>query len=331
METKKDILKTITRFAQASEWDRVIKEYHKLLAMDPEEITLQNSMGDAYSKLGEHRKAFEHYLKVLDDTQKKGNQTKLNFLYKKIAKLDPRKFDLEGKELHRMILKAVAAKDFFDKEDFENALPALKEAVKYDKSNINLYIMLGEVYEKNTDIGNAVEAYVKALRLMVEKDKKTEALDIAGRILKMEKENVEASAMIAEDLMKNGKKEEAEEMFKDILLTLGDKNLIAEGKEIARRAKEMQVSYGEQFYAYFLFKDGQFDEAKKILEEKYELSIEEKLLMGKIYFKTEEFEKAKTMLLSMDPEVINASDEIMEQIGDVFLKTREYKKASEYQ
>ncbi|MFP4466013.1 MAG: tetratricopeptide repeat protein [Candidatus Goldiibacteriota bacterium] len=330
METKKDILKTITRFAQASEWERVIKEYHKLLEMDPDDITLHNSIGDAYSKLGEHRKAFEYYMKVLNDTQKKGNQTKLNFLYKKIAKLNPRKFDLEGKDTHHMIVKTVQAKDFFDKDDFENALPALKEAVKLDKSNINLYIMAGEIYEKNTDIGNAVEAYVKALRLMVEKDKKTEALDITNRILAMEPENVEAGAMAAEDLILKGKKEEAENMFKDILITLGDKNLTAEGKEIAKRAKDLGISYGEQFYAYFLFKSGQFDEAKKILEEKYELSIEEKLLLGKIYFKCGDFEKAKEMFLSMDPEVINSSDEILEQIGDIFLKTREYKKASVY-
>jgi tetratricopeptide (TPR) repeat protein len=330
METRKDILKTATRYAQSGEWDKVIKEYLKLLEMEPNDVALHNSLGDAYAKMGDNRKAFENYLKVLGDSATKSNPTKLVFLYKKIAKLDPKKFDLEGKAIHETISRTVRARELYDKQDYEAALPALKEAVMSDKMNPDLYMMLGEVYEKQTDIGNSVEAYVKALRIYFEKERKDEALAIAHKIIKMHKGNTDAIAMIAEDLVKTGKKEEADEMFKDVLINLADKNLIAQGKDIAKRAMDLQIKYGEQFYAYFLFKDNAFDEAKKILESKYDLTLEEKLLLGKIYFKTMDYDKARSMLLSMDPEVINESDELLEQIGDVYLKLRDHKKASEY-
>ena len=90
MDKKKDILRTVTRYAQAGEWVKVIGEYEKLLKMDPNDISLFNSIGDALVKLNEHRKAYEWYIKVLDDYQRRGNTAKIPFMYKKIAKLNPR-------------------------------------------------------------------------------------------------------------------------------------------------------------------------------------------------------------------------------------------------
>ncbi len=330
MEDRADILKTITRLAQAGEWQKVIAEYSKILANEPDNPTLHNSMGDAYVKLGDYKKAFEHYLKVLEDMQKKGNTSKLVFLYKKIAKLDPKKFDLEGKTLHETISKTVKARELYESGDYENALPVIKEAIRLDKMNPDLYMMAGDIAEKSTDIGNAVENYVKALRIMVEKNKKEEAMCVAEKVIKLDPGNVDAAAMKAEDLLLKGNKQEAEDIFKELLITLAEKELVASGKEMAYRAMQLNISYGPQFYAYFLFKDGKFEEAKKVLEVKYDLTTEEKLLLGKIYYKTSEFDKAKAVLLSLDPDVINENVEILEQIGDVYLKLREHRQASAF-
>ncbi|PKL91353.1 MAG: hypothetical protein CVV21_09065 [Candidatus Goldiibacteriota bacterium HGW-Goldbacteria-1] len=332
MELKKDILKTVTRYAQAGEWVKVIAEYEKLLKTDPDDINVHNSIGDAFSKMGEDRKAFEHYLRVLNDPQIKANPTKMSFLNKKISKLDPKKFDLDGKALHETISKSVKAKDMFEKQDGgdASALPALKEALTNDKMNPELFMMLGEVYEKQTDIGNAIESYVKALRIYVEKNNSSKGLELAKKIINLQKENTDALAMIAEDMVKNGKKEEAEEMFKDVLINLAEKNLVAEGKGVSKRAMELGITYGEQFFSYFLFKDGKYEDARKILEKKYSLTLEEKLLLGKICYKMNDFEKAKSVFLSMDPAIINESEELLDQIGDVFLKLRELKTSSEY-
>jgi len=330
MEDRADILKTITRLAQSGEWQKVILEYSKILANEPDNATLHNSMGDAYVKLGDNRKAFEHYLRVLDDMQKKGNSAKLPFLYKKISKLDPRKFDLDGKALHETIAKTVKARELYEAGDYENAAPLIKEAIRVVMLTADLYMMAGDISEKATDIGNAVENYVKALRIMVEKNRKEEAMCVAEKVMKLDPGNVDAAAMAAEDLVLKGKKQEAEDMFKGLLITLAEKELTASGKEMAHRAMLLNISYGPQFYAYFLFKDGKFEDAKKVLEVKYDLTTEEKLLLGKIYYKTSEFDKAKAMLLSLEPDVINENIEILEQIGDVYLKLREHRQASSF-
>ena len=124
----------------------------------------------------------------------------------------------------------------FEKEEGgdASALPALKEALANDKMNPELFLMLGEVYEKQTDIGNAIEAYVKALRIYVEKKNSAKGLEIARKIVNLQKENTDALAMIAEDLVGKGKKEEAEEMFKDVLINLADKNLVSSGKGVSK-------------------------------------------------------------------------------------------------
>jgi tetratricopeptide (TPR) repeat protein len=330
IENKKDILKTVTRYAQTGEWEKVIKEYEKLLQMDPDDISLHNSIGDAYAKIDQDRKAFEHYLIVLKDYQQKENLSKINFLYKKIAKLNPRKFDLEGKALHEKLVKIIEAQEFFNKGDFSRAIPALKEAHKLDSKHLDVLLCLAEACEKQMLIGDSVEAYEKALRLYKEMGKINEAINIAKKIINLDKTNVEALAMLAEEMIKNGEKEKAEELFKDIFISIAEENAVQTGIQIARRAMDLSISYGKQFYAYFLFKDNKIDEAKRILETEYELSQEEKVLLGKIYFKTGEYQKSKSMLLSLEANIINENEELLEQIGDVFLKMAEYKKAAEY-
>ncbi|HDQ25742.1 MAG TPA: tetratricopeptide repeat protein [bacterium] len=330
MESKKDILKTVTRYAQAGDWPKVIKEYEKLLQLEPNDINLLNSMADALSKTGENRKAFEIYIKILDDYQKKGNTSKIPFLYKKIAKLNPRKFDLDGKALFDKITRIVEAVDFFNKDDLTRAVPALKEAVKLDSANVDLYVKLGEACEKQMLIGEGAEAYTKAMRLYIEKRSSQEAIDMAKKILNLDKSNTEAMSMMAEELIRKGKRTEAEDMYKEILISAAEKGASTEGREIAKRAMEQGIEYGKQFYAYFLFKENKTDEAKKILEGSYDLTPEEKVLLGKIYFKSAEYEKGKNVLLSLDPEIVNGSEEILEQIGDTYLKMREDKKSGEY-
>ncbi|MCX8093479.1 MAG: hypothetical protein N3E50_04860 [Candidatus Goldbacteria bacterium] len=329
-ENKKDILKTVTRYAQAGEWDKVIKEYEKLLQMDPNDISLHNSIGDALAKVEQDRKAFEHYLIVLKDYQQKENLSKIGFLYKKIAKLNPRKFDLEGKALYEKIVKIVEAQDFFYKGDYSRAIPSLKEAHKLDSKNLDVLLCLAEACEKQMLIGDAIEAYEKALRLYKDMGKINEAINIAKKIINLDKTNTEALAMLAEEMIKNGEKEKAEELFKDIFISIAEQNDIQTGIQIAKRAMDLSISYGKQFYAYFLFKDNKIDEAKRLLESEYELTQEEKVLLGKIYFKTGEYQKSKSMLLSLESNIINESEELLEQIGDVFLKMTEYKKAAEY-
>jgi len=329
-ENKKDILKTITRYAQTGEWEKVIKEYEKLLQMDPNDISLHNSIGDALVKIDQDRKAFEHYLIVLKDYQQKENLSKIGFLYKKIAKLNPRKFDLEGKALHEKIVKMIEAQDLFYKGDYSRAIPALKEAHKLDSKNLDVLLCLAEACEKQMLIGDAIEAYENILRLYREMNRTDEAIDVAKKIINLDKTNIDALAMMAEEMIKKGEKQQADELFKDIFISIAEENSIQKGIVIAKRAMDLSISYGKQFYAYFLFKDNKIDEAKRILESETELTQEEKVLLGKIYFKTGEYMKSKSMLLSLEADIINESEELLEQIGDVFLKMTEYKKAAEY-
>ncbi len=330
MEQKKDILKTITRYAQTGEWEKVLKEYEKLLAMEPDDINTHNSMGDALVKLGRERKALDHYKKVYEDHQKKGNIAKLSFLQKKIAKLDCSRFDPESKSFCEKMSKTVDAQSSYNTQDFSNAIPALKELIKTDKYNVELLYKLADACEKQLMVGDAVEAYVRAVRILLEKGNHAEAVNLAKKILELEKGNTEAMSVMAEDLAVSGKKEEAEEMFKELLINLAEKNAVAQGRIVAKRAMEHKSEYGKQFYAYFLFKDNEILEAKKVLEGSYELSPEEKVLLGKIYYKTAEYSAAKTVLMSLDSEVINENSEILEQIGDILLKLREHRQAEDY-
>jgi len=329
-DSKKDILKTITRQAQAGEWDKVIKGYEELLSRDPDDISLHNSLGDAYAKTDEHRKAFEHYLKVLEDYQKTKQIAKINFLYKKISKLNPRKFDLEGKALHDKLTSIVNALALYDREDYDEAIPALKEAIKHDSFNMDLFMRLGDACERKMLIGDAVEAYVKLLRILVEKQMFEEAFAAAEKILSLDKENVDAKGILAESYIIKGDKEKGQQAFSEILAHIKEKNLIPQGKEVAKRAMDYSLQVGREYYAYFLFKDNKIEEAKKVLADAYDLTLNEKILLGKLHFKTLDYDKAKEIFMSLSPEIIQDNVEINELLGDIYLKLREHKKSAGY-
>src|SRR5208282_5540281 len=76
-------------FLQQNKLQNAINEYEKILAVEPRDLAILNTVGDVYARLGQNEKAIERFLIVGESYASDGLTLKSIAMYKKITKLDP--------------------------------------------------------------------------------------------------------------------------------------------------------------------------------------------------------------------------------------------------
>ena len=86
---KQKVLSAAEKYVQQGKMQNAIAEYEKVLKADPKDLTVTNTVGDLYSRLGEADKATECFKSVGDAYANQGFTVKAIAMYKKISKLKP--------------------------------------------------------------------------------------------------------------------------------------------------------------------------------------------------------------------------------------------------
>ncbi len=86
---KQKVLSAAEKYVQQGKMQNAIAEYEKVLKADPKDLTVTNTVGDLYSRLGEASKATECFKTVGDAYANQGFTVKAIAMYKKISKLQP--------------------------------------------------------------------------------------------------------------------------------------------------------------------------------------------------------------------------------------------------
>src|ERR1700680_4410667 len=90
---KQKVLSTAEKFVQQGKLPNAIAEYEKVLKADPKDLTVMNTVGDLYSRLGNTDKAVECFKSVGDAYATQGFTVKAIAMYKKLSKI---KHSFEG-------------------------------------------------------------------------------------------------------------------------------------------------------------------------------------------------------------------------------------------
>ena len=90
---KQKVLSAAEKFVQQGKLQNAITEYEKIIKADPKDLTVMNTVGDLYSRLGESERAIECFKNVGDAYAQQGFTVKAIAMYKKLSKLRP---TLEG-------------------------------------------------------------------------------------------------------------------------------------------------------------------------------------------------------------------------------------------
>ncbi len=192
---KQKVLGTAERFVQQGKLQNAIAEYEKVLKTDAKDLTVLNTVGDLYARLGNNDKAVEYFKSVGDAYASQGFTVKAIAMYKKLSKL---KYSLESvlrlAELYTQqglfndarAQYSQVAEEFVRAGQLDQAVRIYQKTLEMDPENIAMRTKLAEVYirlDKKTEAWQILTAAVESLR---SKGQLAAAEEILQRMLKLD-------------------------------------------------------------------------------------------------------------------------------------------------
>jgi tetratricopeptide (TPR) repeat protein len=162
---KQKVLSAAEKFVQQGKLQNAIAEYEKVLKNDEKDLTVNNTIGDLYARLGDTEKAIECFKKVGDAYAAQGFTVKGIAMYKKITKLQPSvDSSLKLAELYTQqglfndarSQYLQVAEDFMKAGDLDQAVRLFQKVLEMDPENVPMRVKLAEVYVR---LGKKTEAW----------------------------------------------------------------------------------------------------------------------------------------------------------------------------
>lgn len=162
---KQKVLSAAEKYVQQGKMQNAIAEYEKVLKADPKDLTVTNTVGDLYSRLGEADKATNCFKAVGDAYANQGFTVKAIAMYKKISKLQPslesvlklaELYTQQGLFNDARAQYLQVAEEFLKSSELENAVRIFQKILEMDPENTAMRIRLAEVYVR---LGKKNEAW----------------------------------------------------------------------------------------------------------------------------------------------------------------------------
>jgi pilus assembly protein FimV len=193
------------KFVQQGKLQNAIAEYDKILKTDPKDLTILNTVGDLYSRLGQTDQAIHCFKKVGDTYAADGFVPKAIAMYKKLTKLSPTSYDCVQKlgELYTQqglyndarAQFLLAAEGLMRGGQSEEAASILKRLLEVDPDNAGVQTKLADIYLKQGKRDAAKGILLSAAESMFSRNAMDAAAEILHRLLSIDKENSRARMM----------------------------------------------------------------------------------------------------------------------------------------
>jgi len=173
---KQKVLANAEKYVQQGKLQNAISEYEKILKNDAKDLTVTNTVGDLYSRIGESDKATECFKSVGDAYASQGFTVKAIAMYKKISKLKPSLESLlklaelytqQGLFNDARAQYLQVAEEFLKAGELENAVRIFQKILEMDPENTTMRVRLAEVYirlGKKTEAWQIFSAAAESLR-----------------------------------------------------------------------------------------------------------------------------------------------------------------------
>ena len=195
---KQKVLSAAEKFVQQGKLQNAIAEYEKVLKHDTKDLTVNNTIGDLYARMGDVPKAIEYFKTVGDAYAAQGFTVKGIAMYKKITKLQPSlDATLKLAELYTqqgLFNDARAqylhvAEDFMKNGDLEQAVRLFQKVLEMDPENVPMRIKLAEVYVRLGKKKEAWEIFSAAAESLRARGSLAAAEDVLKRMLVLDPGN----------------------------------------------------------------------------------------------------------------------------------------------
>ncbi len=195
---KQKVLSAAEKFVQQGKLQNAIAEYEKIRKHDDKDLTVANTIGDLYSRLGDTANAIECFKMVGDAYAAQGFTVKGIAMYKKIAKLQPsvdgtlklaELYTQQGLFNDARAQYLQVAEDFMKNGDLDQAIRLFQKVLEMDPENVPMRIKLAEVYIRRGKKKEAWEIFSAAAEALRARGSVAAAEDILQRMLTLEPGN----------------------------------------------------------------------------------------------------------------------------------------------
>src|SRR5262245_1010113 len=211
---KNKIIEGAAKLVAKGAFDKAIKEYQKVLDLDPRDVRVLQKMGELYQKKGDNPQAASFFTRVAEVYAQDGFFLKAVALYKQVLKLNPDLVEVNVKlaELHQHLGLMTEAMAFFQvvvahherRGDTKATFATLKKMVDLDPENVSSRLKLAELYAREQMGGEALAEFKRSAEWLERNNRPDERLRVLERIAALEPDNVQLARNLAHDYLARG-------------------------------------------------------------------------------------------------------------------------------
>jgi tetratricopeptide (TPR) repeat protein len=222
---KQKVLSAAEKYVQQGKMQNAIVEYEKVIKADPKDLTVTNTVGDLYSRLGDADKATECFKTVGDAYATQGFTVKAIAMYKKISKLKPslesvlklaELYTQQGLFNDARAQYLQVAEEFLKSGELENAVRIFQKILEMDPENTTMRVRLAEVYVRLGKKNDAWQIFSAAAETLRSKGNLPGAEEVLQRMLTLDPGNSYALLMQGRNLLEAGDAEAAIESLQKV-------------------------------------------------------------------------------------------------------------------
>jgi tetratricopeptide (TPR) repeat protein len=199
---KVKVLAQAEKFVQQGKLPNAISEYEKVIKEDPKDLTVLNTIGDLYARVGNNDQATYYFKKVGDQYAQNGFAVKAIAIYKKLTKIGPynaenttKLAELYGQQglyndarVHYMQV----ADHLLKSGDNAQAARVFQKILELDPENAHTQAKLADLYTKLGKKDDARNIYFSAAESLYARGSYTAAEEALAKVLALDPTNTAA-------------------------------------------------------------------------------------------------------------------------------------------
>jgi len=210
---KQKVLSAAEKYVQQGKLQNAIAEYEKILKNDPKDLTVTNTVGDLYARLGENDRATECFKNVGDAYAAQGFTVKAIAMYKKISKLRSsldsvlklaELYTQQGLFNDARAQYLQVAEEFLRAGELEQAVRIFQKILEMDPENVAMRVRLAEVYVRLGKKNEAWQIFAAAAESLRSRGSLSGAEEILQRMLTLDPGNSFALLLRGRNALESG-------------------------------------------------------------------------------------------------------------------------------
>jgi len=285
------LLKRANKLFRQGKADAAVKEYKKILEIKPDDLEVRRIVGDLELRQNNNKGAIEQFEWISDYYLKEGFFAKAIAMFKRITRIDPNYesalfklaelYTKQGLVMEAKQIYLDIAEECKRQNNQKKALGMYKKILEFDRANIKMRLLLADNYLKEKLENDAVNEYVTAADIILNKKDFRRAEELLLTTLAKVK-HLRIIEKLISLYTKSNEDEKAIKLIKE------------QGLELLKNIDLLKV-VGELY-----LKKNMMNEAEKIFLKIADLDPGETeiiLRLGKVYIQREDYDRAFNLFL----------------------------------